>query len=99
MFFLLFLFYCCCWHYMEAFISYLSMICAIFLFSFIQGVSQPYSPPYLPEPALAVHAATSLTTSADHDYVTSMLAAWGQLIMDDIITTANGNKVLLQILQ
>lgn len=57
------------------------------------GVSQPLSAPRLPEPMLAVHAAAQLTEPADHDYVTSLLAAWGQLLMDDLIATANGNKV------
>ena len=64
-----------------------------YFFLLVQGVSQPLSAPYLPEPALAVHAAAHLSPSAENDYVTSMLAAWGQLIMDDLISTANGNKV------
>lgn len=61
------------------------------------GVSQPLSPPRVPAPALAAHAAAQLTQPADHDYVTSMLAAWGQLLMDDLISTANGNKVALRL--
>ncbi|KAJ8730052.1 hypothetical protein PYW07_017090 [Mythimna separata] len=60
--------------------------------NYADGVSQPQSSPYLPEPALAVHAAAQLSPSTDNDYVTSMLAAWGQLIMDDLINTFNGNK-------
>ncbi|XP_063361912.1 heme peroxidase 2 isoform X1 [Cydia amplana] len=60
--------------------------------NYADDVSKPMEPPRLPEPALAVQAAAQLTQPADHDYVTSMLAAWGQLLMDDLIATANGNK-------
>ncbi|XP_026317732.1 uncharacterized protein LOC113228591 [Hyposmocoma kahamanoa] len=60
--------------------------------NYADGISQPLSSPRLPEPQLAVHAAAQLTEPADHDYVTSLLAAWGQLLMDDLIATANGNK-------
>ncbi|XP_049868961.1 heme peroxidase 2 isoform X2 [Pectinophora gossypiella] len=59
---------------------------------YADGVSQPLSSPRLPEPALAVHAAAQLTATAEHDYVTSLLAAWGQFVLDDIVATANGNK-------
>ncbi|XP_045497152.1 heme peroxidase 2 [Colias croceus] len=59
---------------------------------YADGVSQPLSPPHLPEASLAVHAVAQLAQPEEHDYVTSMLAAWGQLIMDDLIATANGNK-------
>ncbi|KAG6445361.1 hypothetical protein O3G_MSEX003849 [Manduca sexta] len=60
--------------------------------NYADGVSQPQTVPHLPEPALAVRAVNQLTQPADHDYVTSMLAAWGQLLMDDLLATANGNK-------
>lgn len=73
----------------------LTFLTLIFLFP---GISQPLSPPYLPEAALAVHAAAQLTPTTDHDYVTSMLAAWGQVLMDDLIATVNGNKVLLNLI-
>lgn len=62
-------------------------------FFFVLGVSQPLSEPHLPEPKLAVHTVAQLTRPADHDYVTSLLAAWGQLLMDDLVITVNGNKV------
>lgn len=61
---------------------------------FSTGVSQPFEEPHLPAPSLAVRAAAQLTEPADHDYVTSMLAAWGQLLITDLVATANGNQVL-----
>ncbi|XP_014357630.2 heme peroxidase 2 [Papilio machaon] len=60
--------------------------------NYADGVSLPLSPPHLPEPTLAVQAAAQLTEPAEHDYVTSLLAAWGQFLMDDLIATSNGNK-------
>ncbi|XP_052740357.1 heme peroxidase 2 isoform X2 [Bicyclus anynana] len=60
--------------------------------NYADGVSQPMSPPRVPEPALAVQAVAQLAQPSEHDYVTSMLAAWGQFVMDDLIATANGNK-------
>lgn len=53
------------------------------------------SSPQVPEPMLAVQAVSQLTDSTEHDYVTSMLAAWGQFLMDDLVATANGNKVTI----
>lgn len=63
-------------------------------FSF-KGVSLPLEEPHLPAASLAVRAAAQLTEPADHDYVTSMLAAWGQLLVSDLVSTANGNQVTL----
>ncbi|KAG7302968.1 hypothetical protein JYU34_012963 [Plutella xylostella] len=60
--------------------------------NYADGVAQPLSTPRLPEPSLAVRAAAQLTAPADHDYVTSMLAAWGHFVVDDLVGTANGNK-------
>ncbi|KAJ0177269.1 hypothetical protein K1T71_007278 [Dendrolimus kikuchii] len=60
--------------------------------NYADGISQPQSEPHLPEATLAIRAAAQLTKQAEHDFVTSMLAAWGQFIMDDIIATANGDK-------
>ncbi|CAH2238314.1 jg17471 [Pararge aegeria aegeria] len=60
--------------------------------NYADGVSQPMAHPRLPEPALAIQAVAQLAQPAEHDYVTSMLAAWGQFVMDDLIATANGNK-------
>ncbi|CAG9786114.1 unnamed protein product [Diatraea saccharalis] len=60
--------------------------------SYADKVSLPHSAPQYPSPMLTVMAAAQLTRPADHDYVTSMLAAWGQLLMNDLISTVNGNK-------
>ncbi|XP_047507220.1 heme peroxidase 2 [Pieris napi] len=59
---------------------------------YADGVSAPVSPPHIPEATLAVQAVSQLAEPKDNDFVTSMLAAWGQFIMDDLIATANGNK-------
>ncbi|XP_060802953.1 heme peroxidase 2 [Amyelois transitella] len=60
--------------------------------NYADGITQPMGPPRVPEPALAITAASQLTQPADHDYVTSMLATWGQLLVDDLTATANMNK-------
>ncbi|XP_052759385.1 uncharacterized protein LOC113522388 [Galleria mellonella] len=59
---------------------------------YADGITQPLSAPQVPDAALVVHAMAQLTQPPDHDYVTSMLAAWGQLLIDDLVGTANGNK-------
>ncbi|KOB75790.1 Uncharacterized protein OBRU01_05948 [Operophtera brumata] len=60
--------------------------------NYANRVSQPLEEPHLPAASLAVRAAAQLTEPADHDYVTSMLAAWGQLLVSDLVATANGNQ-------
>ncbi|XP_063825039.1 heme peroxidase 2 [Ostrinia nubilalis] len=60
--------------------------------NYADGVAEPMSPPHLPNPFMAVRAASQLSGSADHDYVTSLIAAWGQMLMHDLVATANGNK-------
>lgn len=60
--------------------------------NYVDGISTPYGPPKMPEPLLAVHAASQLTQPADHAYVTSITAAWGQFLIDDLLATSNGKK-------
>ncbi|OWR55548.1 putative oxidase/peroxidase [Danaus plexippus plexippus] len=59
---------------------------------YADGISQPFASPKLPEPRLAVQAVSQLAESVGHDYVTSLLAAWGQFLMDDLIATSNQNQ-------
>ncbi|XP_041978546.1 peroxidasin homolog pxn-2 isoform X2 [Aricia agestis] len=58
--------------------------------NYADGVSTPITA--APEPALAVRAVTQLADSTEHELVTSLIAAWGQFLMDDLVATANGNK-------
>ncbi|XP_028027075.1 uncharacterized protein LOC114240650 [Bombyx mandarina] len=60
--------------------------------NYANDVSLPLSTPHLPEPSLAIRAAAHLSLPADHDFVTSMLAAWGQFLIDDLVETSNGDK-------
>ncbi|XP_050345833.1 heme peroxidase 2 [Nymphalis io] len=60
--------------------------------NYADGIYQPLAPPRVPEAALAIQAVSQLAQPVEHDYVTSMLAAWGQFLMDDLIATNNGNK-------
>ncbi|XP_047529182.1 uncharacterized protein LOC125065554 isoform X2 [Vanessa atalanta] len=60
--------------------------------NYADSIYQPLAPPRVPEPALAIQAVSQLALPVEHDYVTSMLAAWGQFLMDDLIATNNGNK-------
>ncbi|GBP86745.1 General transcription factor II-I repeat domain-containing protein 2 [Eumeta japonica] len=58
------------------------------------GISEPMSEPRVPEAGLAARAVAH-SESHDHDYVNSLLAAWGQFLVDDLLITANGNKVFV----
>ncbi|XP_026488230.2 heme peroxidase 2 [Vanessa tameamea] len=60
--------------------------------NYADSIYQPLAPPRVPEPALAIQAVSQLALPVEHDYVTSILAAWGQFLMDDLIATNNGNK-------